>query len=507
MSRDDREARAAREAREPTPAHGDDVPDAVLDELRQAFTGPHPVSGRGGAADTTGIADPTSDFTADFTSDFTIDDLTLGDLTLDDLPAADLDDLHDLSPDASGSALITGEDDSLFTDAWVVAVPDVPGTTDPDPPAGPPVAGRRGVANGRGAGGQGSEAPQRATPARQTIVIGGDDSLPDAVYVDDGDISSAARGETLHSDRMTVAAGAAGDRGTIVIGDELEASGAFDAVTVPSRSMDPRVRARRVAVKRAQGRKRLLLVAGIGGAVVLVVAVLAVFSSSLFAVERVDVQGAPYTRERYGDRLQAVIDDLLGEPVLIVDTTAAEAALESLPWIERAFVSTDFPDRVLIDVRERQPLATFEGSDGRYRVIDRDGYVLDVLAGRPADYMLIAGIGPDLEPASSAGSSYAAAAQLVGALPAEIRDLTLGATLDPTTGDLGLSIQVVPVADPDAVAEGAAESAGDQEPVLVDVRIGSFNGVDSKLARLLQVVRDGIGDATSLDVSTDDVIG
>ena len=57
-------------------------------------------------------------------------------------------------------------------------------------------------------------------------------------------------------------------------------------------------------------------------------------------------------------QLQAVIDDLRGEPVLLVDTRRAEVQLEQIPWIERAFVSTDFPNRVLIDVRERLPLAT-----------------------------------------------------------------------------------------------------------------------------------------------------
>lgn len=328
-------------------------------------------------------------------------------------------------------------------------------------------------------------------------MIGGDDSLPDAIYLDDGADAPSGRLDTE---------AVRNDRGLIVIGDELEASGAFDAVPVPSRSMDPRVRARRIAVKRAQGRKRLVWVASVAAVVVVVVGVLAVFSSSLFAVDRVDVQGAPYTQARYGDRLQVLIDEMMGEPVLLVDTKDIEERLEQFPWIERAFVTTDFPHRVLIDVRERQPLATFVGSDSRYRVIDRDGYVLDTLVGRPAGYMLIEGIGPDLEAGSAAGAQYGAAAQLVGALPAEIRSITTAATLDPSTGDLGLVIQRIPVVDP---ADTAAPPASDEprEPASVEVRIGSFNGLDGKLARLLQLVRDGLDDSARIDVSTDDVIG
>ncbi len=550
---------------EPTPARGEDVPDVVLDELRQAFTGTPPT---GPERPDDPLLDPTVDPTFDGTLDLTFDDLALDDLALDDLPLDDLDlaDLDDTDRPARGRGgfgVLDGldgrppadlDDDSLFrtnptprstvgptvgpagaadptgradaTEAWVLDTPGVrivprdptaDGATGDtgraaastssagvdDLPDDLPAAPGDDVSAGGIGGGQGaSRAPVR--PGRPTIVIGGDDSLPDAIYLDEGDASSS-RNPTDRSGRgADVAADGSGARGTIVIGDELEASGAFDAVEVPSRSMDPRVRARRIAVKRAQGRKRLLWVGAIAAVVVVIVAVLAVFSSSLFAVERVDVQGAPYTQARYSDRMQAVIDRMMGEPVLLVDTAAAEAELERLPWIERAFVTTDFPNRVLIDVRERQPLATFVGSDTRYRVIDRDGYVLDVLDGRPSNYMLIDGIGPDLESGSSAGAQFSAAAQLVGALPAEIRSITMAATLDPTTGDLGLIVQNIPVPDPEApVDPGAAPS----EPPLVEVRIGSFNGLDGKLARLLQLVRDGLDDTPKIDVSTDDVIG
>ncbi len=308
-----------------------------------------------------------------------------------------------------------------------------------------------------------------AAGERSTIVIGsGDDELPDSLYLDE--VIERRSDERDHEGR------------TIVIGDDLDVSGAFDAVPVPNRQMDPRLRERRIAVKRERGRRRLIIIGSIAGVVVLIVTALAVLSSSLFAVDRVDVQGATYTQARYGDELQAVVDGLVGEPVLLVDTAAAERALEEIPWIERAFVTTDFPDRVLIDVRERQPLAAIVGSDGRYRVIDRDGRVLDVLTGRPRDYMLITGPAPDSEPGELAGAPFALAAQLVGALPAEIRALTESVSVDATTGDFGL------------VFTGG-----------IDVRLGSFDRIDSKLARLLQRVREGLDGVIGIDVSTDEI--
>ncbi|MFM2073227.1 MAG: putative cell division protein FtsQ [Actinomycetota bacterium] len=319
-------------------------------------------------------------------------------------------------------------------------------------------------------------------PPRSTIVIGGDDELPDAVYLDDEELGSIAT-------RLSGAETAG--RNTIVIGDELDSTGAFDAVDVPSRSMDPRVRARRIAVKRAQGRRRLIWVFVGVGILLAAVAVLAVFASSLFAVKTVDVQGNVYTDPV---QLQAVIDTMQGEPVLLVDTAAAERSLEAISWVEVAVVRRRFPDSVFIDIRERQPLATFQGSDGRYRVIDREGRVLDVLDGQPVDYMLLTGPAPDTEVGGFAGPPFAAAAQMVSALPPEIRNITQTASVDATTGDLGLVLNGTP-----------ADASAGTEATSIEVRLGGYGQLDSKLARLLKLVRDGLDGIVRIDVSTDDV--
>lgn len=321
-------------------------------------------------------------------------------------------------------------------------------------------------------------APTAATEPRRTIVIG-DDDLPDPVYLDPpGPGADIATARAVAGDD---------DSGrTIVIGDELEASGAFDAVAPPTGAMDPRLRARRIAVKRAKGRKRLWWTAAVVGVVVAIAAVLAVFASGLFAVERVDVEGAVYTSARNPDQLQAVVDSLVGEPVLLVDTRAAERQLEQIAWVEAAFVRTDFPHRAVIDLRERQPLATFQGSDDRYRVIDHEGRVLDVLAGRPVDYLLVTGVGPDLDAGAMAGRPYAEVAQLVGALPPELRLAAASASVEVSTGDLGLVL------------------TGPDGPV--EVRVGTFDRLEAKLARLLQQVRDGLDDVSRIDVATDEVV-
>ena len=150
-----------------------------------------------------------------------------------------------------------------------------------------------------------------------------------------------------------------------------------------------------------------------------VVATLAVLGSSLFAIDDVEVEGAVYTDE---ERLAAVVDDLEGTPVLRADTDAAERELEAIPWVEDAQVHTDFPHGAKIELRERSPVATFEGADGRWRVIDDDGRVLDVLDSQPVDYLLVLSAEP---PSSAAGqfapAGFGAAAGLVQALTPQLR--------------------------------------------------------------------------------------
>ena len=58
-----------------------------------------------------------------------------------------------------------------------------------------------------------------------------------------------------------------------------------------------------------------------------------------------------------------MIDDLVGTPVLVADTQQAERELEAIPWVEDAKVTTHFPHGVSIEIRERAPVATYQGPD------------------------------------------------------------------------------------------------------------------------------------------------
>jgi cell division septal protein FtsQ len=298
-----------------------------------------------------------------------------------------------------------------------------------------------------------------------SIVAIDDEGLPDAVYVE-GSLDRS------------------GSRSIVFIEDD-----AADDAFVPEsgrdvrRGIEPRMRERRVAVKRAQGRKRLKWAAVVAGVVVVVVGTLAVLGSPLFAIkaDQLVVTGNVYADP---ERVQAVVDDLVGTPVLLADTQRAERELEAIPWVAAARVRTDFPHGATIEIREREAMATYRGPDLRFRVLDREGRVLDVIENYPLAYVLLEGPDPvDLEPGEFAPRGYAAAAELAKNLTGSVR------------GSVS-SIEVT--------ADGSRlvmHLDGD-----VDVRFGEARDLFAKLVRLETVLSSGGGQGPRvIDVSTSEV--
>lgn len=237
----------------------------------------------------------------------------------------------------------------------------------------------------------------------ERVVIAVDDELPDAVYIQ-GSLDGSRKESVVF----------------------IEDDGSGDTMLPESerdlrRGIEPRMRERRLAVRRAEGRKRLKWVIAIAGVVLLVVAVLAVLGSGLFAVreDRVFVTGNVYTDE---ERLAEIIDDLVGTPVLLVDTQRIEREIEEIAWVDEALVRTAFPHSASIEILERRPWSTFQGPDGRFRVLDDEGRVLDVLDGHPIAYVLLTGPDPvDLDAGEFAPRGYAAASELAKNLTGSIR--------------------------------------------------------------------------------------
>lgn len=185
---------------------------------------------------------------------------------------------------------------------------------------------------------------------------------------------------------------------------------------------DRRFRLRRIAVRRAEGRRRLRIVGWVLLPLAVVGVVLAVLASPLFGVRNVVIDGARYTAK---STLDAADDLVRGKSVFSLDLGAVEAVLKADPWVRDAQAKRRFPSTVVLDIAERKPIAWYLGADNQSRVIDIDGRVITVLNGQPTAYTQITGIGPDLPAGAQADDAYAAAAQVAASLPPEVAPLML----------------------------------------------------------------------------------
>ncbi len=227
----------------------------------------------------------------------------------------------------------------------------------------------------------------------------------------------------------------------------------------------------------------------VGAVLIVLIAALAVLGSSLFSVKNVAVTGNVYTDT---DRLQAMVDDLTGTPVLRVDTLAAEEQLEAIPWVEDARVTTKFPNSATIEIRERTPLVAMLGADGQTRVLDHDGRVLGLIDGQPVALVWITGPGTlDTPLGGTAPVGYSAAASFVTKLTPTIRSRVQSMTVTPDGSDLRLILTGVDANGP------------------IEVRFGSAIGDNDQIAKLVRLERklEDVGSApvSVIDVSTSEV--
>ncbi len=332
-----------------------------------------------------------------------------------------------------------------------------------------------------------------------TVITISDEEFADPVYLDELGLDRSGSGPTVDSSDST-------GRVVIVDGGEVDAFVPGASGRDGPGQMEPRLRARRISVRRAEGRRRLRWV-GIGGGFLLgLVAVLAILGSPLFSIAEDDVvvTGAVYTDQT---RLAEIIDEVVGSTTLLLDIGGIEQRIEEIPWVDTARARTSFPTGLRIEIRERFPLATYQGADGVFRVIDKEGRVLDVIEGQPIAYMLLFGLEElTLQPGQFTPPGPVGAAQLVQALTVTVRGRTQAIEVDPNGDDLSMYLYrdaiyatVDPTREPD-------EEDPEFDPITaerIEVRFGATSDLLLKLVRLETVLPVALGGEVSfIDVST-----
>lgn len=255
----------------------------------------------------------------------------------------------------------------------------------------------------------------------------------------DVDVTSEVGGSTDHTPVSMDAGGAdvvqiIDDQPELVV---IDADEVDRVVIVDDDRPDPSFEERQRRRDRRNRLKRVkwLKIAALSAAGVMVILVL--LASPLFAIRDVSVEGSVYTAR---DTVERAVAALKGKSVFTVDTDKARAICLSDPWVSDVRITTGLSGHALIEVVERVPVVWYAGADQKARVVDAKGHVIAVLSGWPTKYLQVRGTGPALEAGAVADPAYRAAAQLVLALPDEVRPKVEALELSPG-GELSMVLK------------------------------------------------------------------
>lgn len=170
---------------------------------------------------------------------------------------------------------------------------------------------------------------------------------------------------------------------------------------------------------RRKGKRQPLLIAALVPLVLATVAWL-LWESPLLAVRTVQVDGA---RSLTAAEVRDAAGLGTGTPLLKVDVDAAAARVRRLPQVASAEVARGWPDRVVVTVTERVPVAVVDMA-GHESLADASGVLFETVTGEPP-----AGVVPLVvaHPGPTDAATRAGLAAIV-ALPASIRSDVRGAS-------------------------------------------------------------------------------
>jgi cell division protein FtsQ len=183
-------------------------------------------------------------------------------------------------------------------------------------------------------------------------------------------------------------------------------------------AIDPRIRQRRITVRREEGRRRLRLLVGVITVSGLVLGGWGATRSPLLDVDGIDVVGASRTPR---EDLVAASGIRFGQAMVDIDEEGAVDGVSSLPWVQSATVARRWPDSVVIEIVERAPVAAAPAAGAGWAVVDATGQVLAVQASSPSDLLALDGIAPAGAPGSALGGSAAELLAVAAAVPADLR--------------------------------------------------------------------------------------
>lgn len=103
------------------------------------------------------------------------------------------------------------------------------------------------------------------------------------------------------------------------------------------------------------------------------------------------------------EAVQRIFDQDFGRSIYLFPIAERRRNLLALDWVKDAVVQRRWPNRVFVEIRERQPIAFVQfdraGSSPYFRLVDEEGVLLPVPAGERFDLVVLTGLKPtDIEP-------------------------------------------------------------------------------------------------------------
>jgi cell division protein FtsQ len=141
-------------------------------------------------------------------------------------------------------------------------------------------------------------------------------------------------------------------------------------------TIDPRIRARRIAVQRDEGRKRLRRLTIVSGVAATVAGLWGVTLTPLLDVDHVEVLGATHSGP---EAVQAATGIRLGDALLTVHLGRVASRVADLPWVQTVVVHRHWPGAVRVEVVERTATAAVPVKAGGWVLLDVDGRQLAVV--------------------------------------------------------------------------------------------------------------------------------
>ena len=217
-------------------------------------------------------------------------------------------------------------------------------------------------------------------------------------------------------------------------------------------ALDPRMRARRIAVLRAHGRRRLHVLIVLACLALAATAAWGVTRTPLMDVDRIAITGVDSVR---GAEVLERSSLARGLAMLYLDVGGAERSIASLPWVRSVRVWRDWPATVRIAVDPRVPVAAVPAPGGRTALIDAYGYAIGwaPASGSADDQLDVPHLSVPFS--GSLGDIHTDAdgpLAVVAAMPEDLRAWVRRVTLDPASEVIGLELRggaTVVVGEPD----------------------------------------------------------